>query len=150
MGLDHWLEGELYLSNYDDTVKNIKNNLKHTITETDNFEIKTISIEFVVWRKINAIHKFFVEKVQDGVDDCKSYYVELDILIELKNLINEVIKNKDKAESLLPTQSGFFFGSIDYDSYYYEELIETKKKLDIIIKFVEKNPKWNIKYYSSW
>ena len=30
--------------------------------------------------------------------------------------------DNSKAEELLPTCSGFFFGSTDYDEYYFEDL----------------------------
>jgi hypothetical protein len=34
------------------------------------------------------------------------------------------------AKELLPTQAGFFFGSTDYDEYYYEDLVYTRDLLD--------------------
>ena len=46
------------------------------------------------WRKANAIHNWFVKNVQEGVDDCKDYYVSLESLKELLDLCLEV---KEKA-----------------------------------------------------
>ena len=34
------------------------------------------------WRKANQIHKWFVDNVQDGVDDCGEYKVTKEQLIE--------------------------------------------------------------------
>ena len=45
------------------------------------------------WRKANAIHNWFVENVQDGVDDCGIYEVSKE---DLENLLHicKLIKNK--------------------------------------------------------
>lgn len=40
--------------------------------------------EVAYWRKANAIHKWFVDNVQDGKDDCREYDVDLDNLEELR------------------------------------------------------------------
>lgn len=42
------------------------------------------------WRKANQIHKWFVDNVQDGEDDGKYYYVDIDQLKELLELCKEV------------------------------------------------------------
>lgn len=47
------------------------------------------------WRKANQIHKWFVDNVQDGNDDCKSYYVSTEDLEKLLNICKEV---KEKAK----------------------------------------------------
>ena len=50
-------------------------------------------VQFTVayWRKANAIHQWFVDNVQDGVDDCRNAYVPREKLIELRDLCQEVI-----------------------------------------------------------
>lgn len=42
------------------------------------------------WRKANHIHEWFVENVQDGIDDCGIYPVTKDQLHELYNLCKKV------------------------------------------------------------
>ena len=86
------------------------------------------------WRKANAIHKWFVDNVQDGEDDCGEYKVTKEQLIQLRNICNEVLINCNLAEQLLPTQSGFFFGNTNYDEWYYNDLVETVRIIDEIIK----------------
>lgn len=95
------------------------------------------------WRKANHIHNWFVEKIQSGEDDCKNYYVDYEQLEELKRICERVKESLDNssidesgnyidteiAENLLPTQSGFFFGSTGYDEYYYDGLVKTIKIL---------------------
>lgn len=65
--------------------------------------------EVAKWRKANAIHKWFVDNVQDGEDDCKEYHVSHDQLTELRDLCAKVlaaselidgyVKNGDKLEN---------------------------------------------------
>ena len=43
------------------------------------------------WRKANAIHKWFVENVQDGEDDCEQYEVSKEQLEELLDVCKEVL-----------------------------------------------------------
>ena len=46
------------------------------------------------WRKANQIHKWFVDKVQNGNDDCRTYDVSVKDLEELLDLCKQV---KEKA-----------------------------------------------------
>ena len=46
------------------------------------------------WRKANAIHKWFVDNVQDGVDNCQQHYVSIE---QLKKLLDKCKKVKEKA-----------------------------------------------------
>ena len=69
-----------------------------------------IEVQLMYWRKANAIHKWFVDNVQKGTDDCGTYEVSTDKLKELLDIINEILSDKSKAKSLLPTTNGFFFG----------------------------------------
>lgn len=43
------------------------------------------------WRKANQIHKWFVDNVQGGKDDCGYYEVEPEQLEELLEAVNEVL-----------------------------------------------------------
>lgn len=101
--------------------------------------------EIGYWRKANAIHKWFVKNVQKGEDDCRAYFVTTEQLEELLNLVNQVLADPTKGKELLPTQSGFFFGSIEYDKEYIRDLEDTKK---IIEKALQANG--GIYYRSSW
>jgi hypothetical protein len=78
--------------------------------------------EIGYWRKANAIHKWFVDNIQGGIDDCEPYVVTKDNLKPLFDLCNEVTANLEKANELLPTANGFYFGSTDYDEWYFEDL----------------------------
>ena len=58
------------------------------------YGFKHITEDVGYWRKANQIHNWFVENVQDGVDDCSSYIVSkeqieelLDVCIQVKDSI---------------------------------------------------------------
>ena len=99
------------------------------------------------WRKANAIHKWFVDNVQDGVDDCGDYKVTKEQLIELHNVCNDVLADPNLAEQLLPTQGGFFFGETKYGMNYTNDLEYTKRIIDEILEY--KSYCLNDLYYSS-
>lgn len=148
MGLDMYLYAERFISEYlnkDDADKIPK--VKELFPELKDFEIRNIRAEVAYWRKANAIHRWFVENVQDGNDDCGTYYVSKEKIQELLELVNEVLKNKGKASSALPTQSGFFFGSTEIDDYYFEDLKNTKEMLEKVMKL---DNSLSLYYRSSW
>lgn len=60
-----------------------------------------------------------------------------------------IITNPELAAKLLPTQSGFFFGSTDYDEYYMEDVKYTFELLPKIISTTDFD-KQVISYRSSW
>ena len=130
MGLDMYLHG--ILSHYRMHDYNI-----------GNVEMR---IEIGYWRKANAIHKWFVDNCQDGVDNCAVYYVSKERLEELKEICEEVLKDLDKGEELLPTQSGFFFGDTGYNENYKYDLEETIK----ICKWALNKEFDYYEYHSSW
>lgn len=102
------------------------------------------------WRKANQIHRWFVENIQNEIDDCE-YHREVtkEDLEQLLDACHEVICNPDLSELRLPTQGGFFFGDTDYGEYYLEEVRET---IDIITNVLETTDfdKQMIYYVSSW
>lgn len=104
------------------------------------------------WRKANAIHKWFVDNVQDGVDDCGDYEVSEEHIQKLLQTCKTVVTNgkldKEKAQTLLPPQAGFFFGSTDIDEGYEQDLLHTISILEPLQNFDFKRNK--LLYCSSW
>ena len=106
--------------------------------------------EVYYWRKANAIHKWFVDNVQDGIDDC--WYHRPVTKEDLKTLADSckvVLDDHSKAEKLLPTMGGFFFGTYDYDDIYFEKIQYT---YDLCMRLIEEFDfeKYNLYYVSSW
>jgi hypothetical protein len=83
------------------------------------------------------IHKWFVDNVQSRNDDCGRYPVTMDQLRALYEIISRILAAHDAgddtvADKELPPSEGFFFGSNEIDEYYWQELLETKLKLDLL------------------
>ncbi len=155
MGLDMYLYANKYISKakwrgeeaskqFDEIVN---------IMQADEFIRKdlpsgNVTFQVAYWRKANQIHGWFVDNVQNGEDNCREHHVSREQLIELRSLVQEVIDDNGKASELLPTQSGFFFGSTDYDHYYFEDMKNTAEMIDGILKGVSQE--WDFYYQASW
>lgn len=113
-----------------------------------HIEPDLIQIDAMFWRKVNAIHTWFVKNVQGGNDNCEEYAVSNESLQELLNVINICLKDKRNAEVLLAPESGFFFGNTDIDDYYFESLEQTKQRLEVLLSPEMKG--WDYYYRSSW
>jgi hypothetical protein len=147
MGLDMYLNAERYLWSHDAGDKQISENIGQLIGMPVCGNVKTVTVEAGYWRKANQIHRWFVQNVQDGKDDCGNYYVDRQSLIELKDLCKKVLENKDLASTLLPTESGFFFGNKEYDQWYFDQLKDTIEVIDNALAMSEQ---WDFNYRSSW
>ncbi len=137
------------------------------------------SRQLMYWRKANHIHKWFVDNVQDNNDDCGYYTVSKSKLIELRDTCNKILnsvkliptgrtykvwdinlgKEVDEpemivsddllCEELLPTQDGFFFGSTNYDDYYYESVKYTRDGINKLLTELDFD-EYDVEYSSSW
>ena len=156
MGLDMYLSGKRYMSKVfreDDEPK--QNEIAKLFPELegwagrfgDTSPVKEVTIEAGYWRKANAIHDWFVREVQGGEDNCAPYWVGREQLLELKALCEQVLSNKNLAPELLPTASGFFFGSQDYNEWYFQDLEST---IAIIDKCLTLPTDWEFEYRASW
>jgi hypothetical protein len=132
----------------------------------------------IYWRKANSIHAFFCDNgslAADGAEDVGYYLVERNTILKLIERIDAITSTKPKqekvkyfdfatmtdivkdveyklsitlAQELLPTRSGFFFGGIDYDYWYYTDLIRTSDLLKKELAAVPNQQVWF--YYASW
>jgi hypothetical protein len=106
-----------------------------------------VDVTCAYWRKANQIHAWFVDNVQQGNDDCGEYYVSHEKLKELLDLVNKALAERNP--NLLQPRAGFFFGSYDIDEWYWNDLKNTKTKLDRIFALPEMS-KLSFYYTSSW
>jgi hypothetical protein len=116
--------------------------------ELGSARVKEITAELMYWRKSNAIHKWFVDNVQGGVDECQESWLERKHIEALLAVIDEVLVDRKKAMELLPPQSGFFFGSKEVDNWYWEDLVQTKERLEDILS--KEWAGWDFYYRASW
>lgn len=107
----------------------------------------SVSVNAAYWRKANQIHKWFVDNVQDGNDNCGEYYVSHTQLKELLTTCRQALLNKDPKE--LQPSAGFFFGTYDIDEYYWGQIKNTIRQLDRLVKLPDFE---NLSFYysSSW
>jgi hypothetical protein len=111
-------------------------------------QVQEVTVKAMYWRKANAIHKWFVDNVQEGVDDHREFEVSLEQLEELLEVIEEVLDNPERAGALLPPQEGFFFGGKEMDEWYWEQLKRTQSKLQEL--FTRDWRSWVFYYRASW
>jgi hypothetical protein len=116
MGLDHWLVA------------------KNTIERHD-------------WRKFNALHKWFCDNVNGGEEiNCEEKHVSKEKLKSLLELLEKSLNDKENASKYLPTRTGFFFGSTEYDEWYWKDV---EKTINVIKKFLCFNDDVEI-FYNAW
>ena len=91
------------------------------------------------WRKANHIHNWLVQNVQSGNDDCGDYSLSISDMENLVDVCDKVLEARSETVSreLLPTTAGFFFGSTQYDDWYYDEIEYTKDVLEEILRNVK-------------
>lgn len=149
MGLDMYLSAKRYTGKYHnpELAKAIRDALGITFT-TNNLDTTEVKLEAAYWRKANQIHKWFVDNVQEGEDDCGHYYVSREKLGELRALCMRIQGNHELASQLLPSQAGFFFGSVDYDEGYFRDIEDTIAQINACLEAF--NEDWNFEYHSSW
>ena len=137
MGLDMYLYKEIYIgADYE------HRKVKGSIDITTNGEkidiplnkVSSIDLKMGYWRKANHIHKWFVDNVQNGKDECQRSYVEESKLKNLRTICQTVLDDNKLASQLLPAQSGFFFGGTEYDDYYFEDIKRTIEIIDECLK----------------
>lgn len=155
MGLDMYLNARRdvskYYNNGDET---LADNLQAQMPELANLKgrwqnspVSEVVIEAGYWRKANQIHRWFVENVQEGHDDCERYDVAREDLEELRTLCKQVLDFRHLAVDKLPPQSGFFFGNTDINEYYWADIEQTIQILDDCLSLPEI---WHFEYQSSW
>lgn len=95
--------------------------------------------EVMYWRKENAIHRWFLDKTDTEADfNCGEIDVDRELLEQFveegKKVLAVRYLNHTTAEQFMPTRSGFFFGSTEYDEYYYGAIKRTVEKFEELIK----------------
>lgn len=155
MGLDMYLKREHYVKNWDHNPEDKKFNI--TINRggkpypIDPERISYITEEIMYWRKFNALHNWIVNNCANGVDECQRIYMSNNDLVDLYNTLKEVSVDNDKAEELLPTTAGFFFGGTDYDEYYFDQVNRTIEELRPYIQDIHENSfNSDFVYQASW
>lgn len=169
MGLDMYLYEEKYISptwgqnGPQDADPSIPNQIRELAglqagDPEDGALGSSLNVQATVmyWRKANAIHQWFVTNVQGGEDDCRPHHLGAGQLEELIAVIEKILAAPEaggvrdaKAMELLPPTSGFFFGGVELDEWYYKDLQRTRRALKRVLANAAKD--WPVfVYQSSW
>ena len=160
MGLDMYLDRVTMF--YDTSNEDARDAAPMPVNIRNN-RVKSITENMIYWRKSNQIHNWFVHNVQNGEDNCGTYLVNRDDISSLLAAVTVILDAKDKslalgaerALTLLPPTSGFFFGSTDLDEFYWGDLARTKTELEELLAEMDPTaPEGNFyqhyTYASSW
>ena len=163
MGLDMYLYLKIYDSvsihdnNYNEKVKDFYPKDIKELADKNGVTLyfKETSYTIGYWRKANAIHGYFVNVLNNGIDKCEEIYVSLDNLQDLLKIVQQVKADHNLASQLLPTCEGFFFGSVEYDEYYWQDLDKTERILTNTINLITnyrkgKKVSCSVYYQASW
>ena len=144
MGLDQYIEIEVVR-------RTVNMEKQRTVTERRD---ETLAY----FRKVNFIQKFFEDRYE--VPDDESVPITKEDLQELADLCERVMSKfeewdstkesldsddqveppkhiQEYAEELLPTCDGFFFGSTDYDRWYFNDVKYVLKTVKEVLQEVE-------------
>ena len=170
MGLDQYLTINEYVSK---TIRDEKRpgpkanpvyeqllNRRPSWVDKDSFQGISVSYPAGYWRKANAIHRWFVENVQDGRDECQKSNVSAEQLRELRDACEQVlfahtedtrpVEDVANEFGLLP-MAGSFFGGMAMDEYYMEDLRYTMRLINRLeVAGVFDNAWVDIYYQASW
>ncbi len=150
MGLDMYLNKKTYVQYWEHKQPEEQYSVEVTKggkpTNINPKKVSYIVEEVGYWRKQNQIHRWFVENIQHGEDNCGEYYVSSEKLAELLELCQKVKADNSLAEELLPSASGFFFGGTEYDEWYFNGIDNTIE----ILKEALEDERGEYYYTSSW
>ncbi|HEX9085924.1 MAG TPA: hypothetical protein VF867_00170 [Arthrobacter sp.] len=102
--------------------------------------------ELWVGRKENHIHCYFEGEVGD-VENCAYLRVEREHIERLVDRLAKVHADHELAGALLPTQAGFFFGSTDFDEWYFKDVEAELKEFTEILEHWDP---YEIHVYWAW
>jgi len=157
MGLDMYLTKKHYVQKWDHHAEDKRFDVTVTKGGKEYPHINKDKVTYVLeeaayWRKANAIHGWFVNNVQKGIDECQESRVGLDKIKELIEICKKVINDNSLAEELLPATPGFFFGGYDYDEWYFGDLQRTVEMLEPLLADADEDGHlpYDLYYQSSW
>ena len=100
------------------------------------------------FRKVNFLIPFVESKIGHELEDCEVVKLTKDNLESLVELCKEVLAHHDKAEELLPTRDGFFFGGTEYDEWYFNDVQEVHDEVSDLLSTMTSRMK--ARFYAWW
>ena len=103
--------------------------LSTLLKEEDRIIKNAYRKEDAYFRKVNFIYAYFQNKLVE-----EEAWVTREDLEDLIDKCEKILADHSLAEELLPTQSGFFFGSTDYDDWYFSDVKSCLKQMTKLLK----------------
>lgn len=110
-------------------------------------KVDAVIVNMGEWRKANQIHGWFVHHVQEGIDNCTTYWVEREKLKKLLEICQIVIHNRHLSEMLLPPVKGFYFGYDTVNETYFQQILDT---INIVKTCLTLPDCWEFYYEANW
>lgn len=110
--------------------------------------IKHESEQVAYWRKANQIRGWFADLLGEDANGVCKGKVSKENIEDLLDTCKQVLADHSLAEKLLPVTEGFFFGSYEYDEYYFEDIKETIEICEKILKEFDFDTNYLI--YDEW
>lgn len=105
--------------------------------------------ETFYYRKENWLRNWMINNTKlTHRSNCEGVEITTNQIKELLNLCEQVLKNKDDADELLPTLEGFFFGNTVYDEWYFKGVKHLKHDLETILS--HENEGLTVTYEDWW
>jgi hypothetical protein len=150
MGLDMYLEAKRHVAPCDSRTEPMRRAIGAAIgympsrekpgQDASLLEVSGVTVRVGYWRKFDALHRWFVSNVQEGVDDCRPAFVSADALVELEEQLERVSDAPGSTSKHLTTDldEPLEDGEVDY----------TLKVLHHAKRLQEQG--WDIYYRASW
>ena len=143
------VENKVDETNYPEDLKELgdyifERNFKSSFIEEDGSYYYQIGY----YRKFNALHRYMCN-LDGGRDECQDILLTRDNIKELYDLLNTINHNRSKAPELLPVEEGFFFGSYDYDDWYFNKVNDAIEMCELFLKYFDFD-KYDLIYQASW
>lgn len=153
MGLDQWLVKKTYVKKWDHIPADKQYEVVVTrggqpYSNINPSKVSYVEEEVMYWRKANQIHGWFVKNIQNGEDNCREYHVTKEDLNALLEDCYAVHDDPIDGPLILPVSIGCFYGSDEYDQYYFDQIKTTIKSIETIIE--EWDEEADYYYQSSW
>ena len=150
MGLDMYLEAKRYVAPYDARTESMRRAIGSAIGYVPSktkpgqdetlLEVCGVTVRVGYWRKFSALHRWFVDHVQGGHDDCHATYVQDEYLLDLQRVCERALHE--------PAGVTEHFNVEDASDLDAEELAYTQEILAHAITLQQQG--WDIYYRASW
>lgn len=115
-----------------------------------------VSTSCLYWRKANAIHSWFVQNCQGGIDECqRSDDIDFEQLAYLRSTCIDALAayasgDLAKAEEILTPVGGFYFGGTGVDEWWAAEAQRTVEAIERLVNLAIETGGVTFYYESSW